>query len=389
MDSLRNPFAPGAGTRPYALAGRDAVLEEVAISIGRLALGRSAKSHILLGLRGVGKTVLLEEIRRRADDAGHIAVMIEAPEKKSLPAALIPELRLALVRSSLLGPVGELAKQGMKALAGFASALKVKYKDIEVSLDVEPEVGLADTGDLEHDLAVLLETVGSAAEAAGVTFVLLVDELQYVQTSQLGPLISALHRCSQRRKPVMLIGAGLPQLRGRIGNAKTYSERLFEFAELSRLTRSDSIDAIRIPLEAEGVEINDDAIGQILADTQGYPYFLQEWGKHTWNCAPRSPIELLDVERAGKIARCSLDTSFFGVRLDRVSGKERQYLMAMAKLGDGPFESSDVSASLGESGQELAATRARLIEKGMIYSPSYGLIDFTVPFFGPFLVRRT
>ncbi|MBU3678961.1 MAG: ATP-binding protein [Candidatus Kapabacteria bacterium] len=388
MDSLRNPFAPGAGTRPYAIAGRDAVLEEVATSIGRLALGRSAKSHVLLGLRGVGKTVLLEEIRRRAEDAGHIAVMIEAPERKSLPAALIPELRLALVRFSLLGPARDLAKRGLQALAGFASAMKLKYKDVEVSFDVEPEVGLADAGDLEHDLAVLMETVGTAAEAAGVTFVLLVDELQYVQTSQLGPLVSALHRCSQRRKPVILVGAGLPQLRGRIGNAKTYSERLFEFTELSTLKRSDSADAIRIPLEAECVMISDDALELILSDTQGYPYFLQEWGKHAWNCAKRSPIELVDVERAQQLARYSLDTSFFGVRLDRVSGKEREYLMAMAKLGNGPFETADVSESLGESGQELAVTRARLIEKGMIYSPSYGLIDFTVPFFGLFLLRQ-
>ncbi|MFN4909195.1 MAG: ATP-binding protein [Bacteroidota bacterium] len=388
MESLRNPFAPGAGTRPYALAGRDAVLEEVATSIARLAAGRSAKSHILLGLRGVGKTVLLEEIRRRAEDAGHIAVMIEAPERKSLPAALIPELRLALVRFSILGPAKDLAMRGLRALAGFASAMKLKYKDVEVTFEVEPETGLADAGDLEHDLATLLETVGTAAESAGVAFVLLVDELQYVQTSQLGPLVSALHRCAQRCKPVLLIGAGLPQLRGRIGNAKTYSERLFEFAELSTLKSNESKDAIRIPLQAEDVLIDDDAMDQILLDTQGYPYFLQEWGKHTWNCARQSPVSLQDVEHARQLARYSLDAGFFGVRLDRVSGKERAYLMAMAHLGNGPYESSEVAETLGQSGQDLATTRARLIEKGMIYSPTFGLVDFTVPFFGEFLLRR-
>ncbi|MBU3699398.1 MAG: ATP-binding protein [Candidatus Kapabacteria bacterium] len=388
MESILNPFAPGAGTRPYAMAGRDAILEEVRVSIGRVVLGRPAKNHALIGLRGVGKTVLLEEIRSRAENTGHIVVQIEAPEKKSLPAALIPELRLALVRFSRRESAKDLAQRGLRALAGFASAMKLKFSDVEVQFDIEPEVGLADIGDLEHDLSVLLETIATAAQRTSTALILLIDELQHVPTSQLGPLISALHRCAQRQLPIILIGAGLPQLRGRIGNAKTYAERMIEFSELSVLNRTESIDAICIPLQSEGVQIEADALELILDDTQGYPYFLQEWGKHAWNCAQQSPITRRDVEDARVIAHASLDVSFFGVRFDRVTQKERLYLATMAALGKGPYETSDVSDAIGESLQELAALRSRLIEKGMIYSPRHGLIDFTVPLFGQFILRR-
>jgi len=388
MDPIKNPFAPGAGTRPYALAGRDTIVDDVMTSIHRSAAGRSAKSHVLIGLRGVGKTVLLEELRSRSESSGNITVMIEAPEKKSLPAGLIPELRLALMRFSRIEVAKDLTQRGWKALAGFASSMKLKYKDVEVSVDVEPESGLADLGDLENDLAVLLETIALAAQRASVGLVILIDELQYVPTSQLGPLVAALHRCVQRQLPVTFVGAGLPQLRGILGNAKTYAERLFEFSEVSALPPLAAMDAIRIPLDAEGVEIDDDALDLVLADTQGYPYFLQEWGKHAWNCAGTSTITLRDVEFARSVARTSLDTSFFGVRFDRVSDAERLYMVAMATLGNGPYPTSAVADNLGKQPHELSTIRSRLINKGMIWSPSYGTIDFTVPFFGAFLLRR-
>ena len=342
----------------------------------------------MIGLRGVGKTVLLEELRTRSEAGGNITAMIEAPEKKSLPAGLIPELRIALMRFSRFEAAKNLTLRGWKALAGFASSMKLKYNDIEVHVDIEPESGLADTGDLEHDLAVLLETIATAAQQAGVALVILIDELQYVPTSQLGPLVAALHRCVQRQLPVTFVGAGLPQLRGILGNAKTYAERLFEFSEVSALIPTAAMDAIRIPLDAEGVEIADDALELILADTQGYPYFLQEWGKHAWNCAPYSPITRDDVEFARSVAQASLDTSFFGVRFDRISDAERLYMVGMATLGSGPYPTSAVAENLGKQPQELSTIRSRLINKGMIWSPTYGTVDFTVPLFGAFLLRR-
>lgn len=388
MDSIRNPFAPGAGTRPYALTGREDAISNVMTSVGRSAIGRSAKSHVLLGLRGVGKTVMLEEIRSQVESAGNIAVMIEAPERKSLPAVLIPELRLALTGLTRYAVAKDLTQRGLRALAGFASAMKVKYKDVELQLDIEPENGLADAGDLEHDLGVLFETIGVAVQRAGRVLVILIDELQYIQRAQLGPLIAALHRCAQRQLPVMSVGAGLPPLRGMLGNAKTYAERMFEFAELSSLPSKASEDAIRIPLHAEEVVIEDRALAAIIEDTQGYPYFLQEWGKHAWNCASQSPITHDDVVCARTFAQASLDVSFFGVRFDRVSDAERAFMIAMAELGDGPYQSAAIAIAMGKQPQEITSMRSRLIGKGMIWSPAYGVLDFTVPLFRRFLLRR-
>lgn len=387
MDALRNPFSPGAGSRPYELAGRDVVLHDVITAIRRTALGRSSKQMVLMGLRGVGKTVLLGEIRRRAEAEGQVVVLIEAPEHQSLPALLSPLLRVALLKFSRIETARDMAFRGLRVLAGFVAATKVKYSDIEISLDVEPEKGTADIGDLEHDLADVIEAVGEAARGSGKSLVIMIDELQYLPPAQLGPLIAALHRCSQNQLPVILVGAGLPNIRGHLGNAKTYAERLFDFHLITSLTPDATRDAITKPLAAEGVEIEADALERIMSDTQGYPYFIQEFGKHMWDAAKESPITLHDVDVARELAEATLDTSFFGVRFDRITTSEREYLKAMAELGSGPHQSGDVAMAMERSAQAVAPIRSRLIQKGMLWSPTHGEVAFTVPMFDVYLKR--
>jgi hypothetical protein len=224
--------------------------------------------------------------------------------------------------------------------------LKLTYADIEVGFDYDPEPGLADNGDLEGDLTTLLQQVGLAAKAAGTAIVIFIDELQYVEEPQMAALVSALHRCSQEQLPVTVVGAGLPQLRGRMGEAKSYAERLFDFPEIGPLSAPDATDAIVRPAQNEGVEIQDQAVQLIIEKTQGYPYFLQEWGKHTWDIAPESPIRQQDVQNASDEAIAALDESFFRVRFDRLTPTEKKYLRAMADLGPGPHRSAGTNSKL-------------------------------------------
>lgn len=387
MDAVSNPFAPGAGAPPPELAGRAAVREAVRIALERTRVRRPAKSILMIGLRGVGKTVLLDQMRDDAEASGIHVARIEAPEGRSLPALLAPQLRLALLRLSHNPSSAALAQRGLQALAGFARALKVKYGDIEVGFDFDPEPGLADNGDLEQDLTALLETVGDAANGAGTAFALFIDELQYVEEDQLAALITALHRCAQRTLPVVLVGAGLPQLRGRMGKAKSYAERLFEFAEIGALPNDAAAFAIEKPAADQGVRINPDAVELIVAETEGYPYFLQEWGKHSWQTADSSPITVADVRRASVAAVADLDESFFRVRFDRLTPSEKRYLRAMAELGAGPHRSGDIADRLDRKVTALGPTRSNLIAKGMIWSPSHGDTAFTVPLFDQFMKR--
>lgn len=341
----------------------------------------------MVGLRGVGKTVLLEQIRRDAEETGIQTVRIEAPEDRSLPALLAPPLRLSLLHLSKKEAARDFAIRGLRALAGFASKLKVSYADIEVGFDYDPEQGLADNGDLEGDLTALLQQVGIAAKAADTALVIFIDELQYVKEPQMAALISALHRCSQDRHPLTIVGAGLPQLRGRMGDAKSYAERLFDFPEIGALEPSDAREAIVRPVQNEGAEILEDAVDLIIEKTQGYPYFLQEWGKHAWDIATESPIRRQDVINASDEAVADLDESFFRVRFDRLTPTEKRYLRAMAQLGPGPHRSGDIADELGRRVQSLGPTRAGLISKGMIWSPTHGDTAFTVPLFDEFMKR--
>jgi AAA ATPase domain len=387
VNPINNPFAPGAGTPPPELAGRDELQETIRIAFERAKRGFPIKSALMVGLRGVGKTVLLDRLRDDAEAAGIQTVRIEAPESRSLPALLAPQLRQALLRLSRNARTRAFAERALRALAGFAKALKVKYADIEVGLDFEPEPGLADNGDLEHDLQALIEAVGATAHAAGTALVLFIDELQYVEEEQLAALITALHRAAQHRLPVILVGAGLPQLRGQMGRAKSYAERLFDFPEIGPLSDPDARSAIVKPLQEQGIEIDDDALQSIVEQTHGYPYFVQEWGKHAWDTATQSPITLKDVTLASTSAIAALDESFFRVRFDRLTPVEKKYLRAMAELGPGPHRSGDIAEKLDRKVTSLGPTRNQLISKGMVWSPNHGDTAFTVPLFDEFMRR--
>ena len=387
MDPIRNPYSPGAGTPPPELAGREELRSAAHIALERTRIGRPNKSLLMVGLRGVGKTVLLDRIRADAEASGIFTLRIEAPEKRSLPSMLAPQLRLALLKLSQRERAKELAQRALRGLAGFAKSLKVKYQDIEVGLDFDPEPGLADNGDLETDLSDLIEVVGAAAKAEESCMAIFLDELQYVPEDELAALITALHRTAQRQLPVVMLGAGLPQVRGRMGKAKSYAERLFEFAEIGPLSPGDAKLAIAKPAQAEGVEIEDSALDLVVEQTRCYPYFLQEWGKHLWDVAISSPITASYVEIASVQAIAGLDESFFRVRFDRLTPAGRKYLRAMAQLGEGPHRSGDISQALGRSVQSLAPTRSQLINKGMVWSPSHGDTAFTVPLFDRFMLR--
>ena len=387
MDPRQNPYAPGAGTPPPELAGRDELIERAAVALDRIRAGRSARSFIFYGLRGVGKTVLLNRIRLDAEARGIASVRVEAPEERSLPALLIPALRATLLRLSR----GELLKDGlltgMRALASFTKALKVKYRDIEFSIDADPETGLADSSDLDTDLTDLLLTLGRAAGERDTALVLFIDELQYVPEEQLASLIASLHASSQEQLPITMVAAGLPQLVGRTGDAKSYAERLFEFAPVDRLDDDNARDALIVPASKEGVAFDAAAVSEVLHQTSGYPYFLQEWGKHTWDVADVSPIKLSDARRATTAALAELDASFFRVRFDRLTPAQKRYLRAMAELGPGPHRSGDIAHVLNRKVTTVAPIRNSLIAKGMVYSPAHGDTAFTVPLFDDFMKR--
>lgn len=387
MDPIRNPYSPGAGTPPPELAGRDEVREKVRIALERIRIGRAAKSVMMVGLRGVGKTVLLDKLRRDAEAAGMQSVRIEAPENRSLPSLLAPALRVVLLKLSRTELARQYAERALRALAGFAKSLKLKYQDIEVGMDFDPEPGLADNGDLSVDLGTLLEQAGIAAQKAQTAVVIFIDELQYVPDDQLAALITALHRCAQEQLPVALVGAGLPRLRALAGEAKSYAERLFDYPFIGPLDPAAARIALVKPADDEHVQYTDDAITRIVEETKAYPYFLQEWGKHVWDAATSSPITEKDAQTASPVALAALDESFFRVRFDRLTPKEKIYMRAMAELGAGPHRSGDIANQLKKSVTALAPVRKSLIDKGMIWAPSHGDTAFTVPLFDQFMTR--
>lgn len=386
MDPRRNPFAPGAGSRPPELAGREAILEAVSIALDRIRNGRHAQSSILMGLRGVGKTVLLNEMRRAAEGEGIQCVPIEAPEGQSLPAMLVPALRTALLKLDRGQAAMTVAKRGLGALARFVKAFKLSYGELEASLDLG-EIGVADNGDLESDLIDLIDLVGAAAAERNTAVVLFIDELQYVPERELAALITALHRARQNERPITLVAAGLPQLAGQMGKAKSYAERLFLFSNIGPLNDAAATTAIVHPIEFEECAIESDAVSKILAVTQGYPYFLQEWGKQCWDAADNCPITARDVDLAHPTAIAALDQSFFRVRFDRLTPSEKRYLRAMADLGEGPYSSTVIAEQLGRKPSSFGPVRASLVAKGMIYTPGYGQTAFTVPLFDAFMRR--
>lgn len=385
MDPVRNPFAPGAGSQPPELAGRSDILLSAEIALQRVLLGRHDKSQILLGLRGTGKTVLLNQIEQMAQRHGHQTSFIEAPESKRLSDLLYPKIHQVLRKLLLIENAKTKAHSALRALRSFASVFKVTMGDVSISVDAEP--GTADSGNLEYDLSELFIRIGEAAQSAGTAWTLLIDEVQYLSQEDLAALIVAIHRANQKRLPVIFFGAGLPQVAALSGDAKSYAERLFNYPAIGALNDQAARAAVQQPIVEEGESLSEDGIKAIIAETKGYPYFLQEWGFQAWNAAEQSPIGIDDVELASPEAIRRLDEGFFHIRLNRLTPKERGYIFAMAKLGEGPYRSSDIAELLNESVQSLGPCRANIIYKGMIYSPAHGDIDFTVPMFADYLRR--
>jgi hypothetical protein len=386
MDPVLNPFSPGAGSRPPELAGREDILADAKVAVERTLEGRQSRGMLLLGLRGVGKTVLLNEIRRMASESGDsICLYLEAPEGRSLAEMMVPALRKALLQLSRKERAALRARKGLAALRNFASVFKVKIGEVEIGF--EPDPGVADSGDLDSDLTDLLVAVAEAASKAETGVVLIMDELQYLDSEELSALIVALHRIEQENLPLIFFGAGLPQIAALAGDAKSYAERLFNFPSIGPLNPEAARDAIGYPLYREGVSIEERALDFIIERTAGYPYFLQEWGAHAWDTASESPISEAAVRAADASAVAQLDRSFFRVRFDRLTPREQDYLRAMAELGAGPHGSGAIAEVLAQPASAVAPLRQGLIEKGMIYSPRHGETAFTVPMFDQFLRR--
>ncbi len=387
MDPVTNPFSPGAGAPPPELVGRQDVLERAEILLQRVKQGRSAKSILLTGLRGVGKTVLLNEIKRRALSAGYRTILVETPEHAGLLPHLTPQVRGLLLELDRSAGASARVRRALGVLKSFASAVRVGYSGLEVSLDFEPETGVADSGDLENDLAGLFVAVAEAAKDRETAISLLIDELQYISELELRALTMAMHRLVQEQLPFVLVGAGLPTLPGLAGRARSYAERLFDFPTIGALSREEADRAIESPVTAAGVAIDRSALDEIYAKTQGYPYFLQEWAYQTWNRAAGSPIRLSAVLEASPIVSRRLDEGFFRVRFDRLTRGERRYLRAMAEVAPADRTTGRVAEILGFKVTSLGPTRANLISKGMVYSPEHGRLDFTVPLFDDFMKR--
>ena len=384
MDPLTNPFSPGAGSPPPELAGRDDIISAAEIALHRIKRGRPEKGQMLLGLRGVGKTVLLNRLGAMAEDLGYVVVALEAPEGQRLAQYLAPALKEALVQLSKVERAKELAGRALGALRGFASAFTVSIGALELGVE---ERDTADSGNIEIDLSTLLVATAEAARAAERSVCLLVDEVQYLSEEDLRALIVAVHRITQKGLPLVFFGAGLPQIAALAGNAKSYAERLFDYPEVGALSEDAAMVAIRQPVLDEGAEIEAQALKRLVVLTGGYPYFLQAWGKESWNRSPKSPITLADVESASGPATEAMDKNFFRVRFDRLTPREQEYLRAMAELGAGPHRSGVVAEQLGTSVEKAGPLRAGLIKKGMIWSPAHGDTAFTVPMFDEFMRR--
>lgn len=387
MDPIKNPYSPGAGAPPPELVGRDSLLKQADVLLGRVRSGKPEKSLLLIGLRGVGKTVLLNEIQRKAEGHGYHSIFLEAHEDKPLGVLLIPYLRSLLYHLDKAAGMGGKARRALAVLRSFIGSIKIAYGEVSIGLDIEPERGSADSGDLEIDLPQLFLAIGEAALDQGAAIAILIDEIQYLSKKELGALIMAMHRIQQKQLPLLLLGAGLPVLPGLAGESKSYAERLFNFPSIGELSKADALKALQDPARAAGVEFQRQALEKIYTHTQGYPYFLQEWGYKAWNKASLSPITLADVDAATAEAIEQLDQNFFKVRFDRLTPAERNFLRMMAELGKGPHKVSDVAHYFSSKASDLSPVRASLMKKGMIYSPSYGYMAFTVPLFDEFMIR--
>ena len=378
-DIDENPYRPGAGTIPAFTAGRGNLFARFASMLN----GQVSGQHLLLvGLRGVGKTVLLAEFAQKARKQKAAVVRIEAGETGG--ANFLRDLSRRLQQA--LQETESKHKKVLRALGSVASFLKVNYHGLEIN--VKPLPGIADSGALESDLGEMLVAAGEAVAVRGKTLLLAVDELQYAEKNHLSALLGGMHRCAQENAPVVLTAAGLPQLRAAVGSARSYAERMFVVETIGALNPDDARDALAIPAEKKGVRFSSRAMKAIYGESQGYPYFLQEWGYHCWLAGRGACIGEGEVKKASEEARAKLDESFFRMRMDRLTPAEKKYIVAMASLGAGPTRSSEIAKRLGVKSESVAPRRNALIGKGMIYAPSHGETAFTVPLFDQFLRRH-
>ena len=357
MNPIQNPFSPGAGAPPPELVGRDPILEQARILLGRVKQKRPEKSILLTGLRGVGKTVLLNEIEREARAQGYLTVSVEAHEDKALGPLLAPPLRTLLFDLNRIAGAVEKVKRGLAVLRSFVGSFKLKVEDVSLGLDIEPEKGSADSGDLEIDLPNLFVAVGEAAEDRKRAVALFIDEIQFFNTKELGALIMAMHKLQQRQLPMVLLGAGLPILPGLAGESKSYAERLFNFPDVGALSEADAAKALRDPAKAVGVVFEPAALREVFRLTKGYPYFVQEWGYQAWNLAEASPIRLRTVQDATAVVVPRLDKNFFRVRFDRLTPGEKNFLRAMAEIGPDAHRIAEIADVLGVKVTKSALSR--------------------------------
>jgi len=385
MNPIENPYRPGAGTKPTFLAGRDEVMKKAEILIKRVKVGNPERSLMLYGLRGVGKTVLLNKFNDFADCENFIIEQIEMSENDDFRKVISNHIRKILLKISRF----ENAKEKLKKALGVFKAFTIAIPDgPEFKFDVDAIHGEADSGDFETDLSDLFVNVGQAAKEEKKHICILIDETQYLKEKDMAALIASCHKISQKELPIVVICAGLPSIAALSGDAKSYAERLFEFIPIKNLEDPQDKLALTEPAKNLKVEYTPEAINEAIKITRGYPYFIQELGKHTWDLAENSPITHDDILKSKQITLKALDDSFFKVRLDRAAGREKKLMYAMAKLGQGPYLMADVAKTLEIKVSSLSPTRATLINKGFIYTPEFGYIDFTVPLFDDFLRRN-
>jgi AAA ATPase-like protein len=393
MDPVRNPFAPGAGQRPPELAGRDREVDAFEIVLERVARGRPERSLVLTGLRGVGKTVLLGELRSMAIRAGWGAGKIEArPEadlRRPLSAALHRAVRDLAVRHDDPERVDEVLGI-LKAFAQRSAPEGAKLRERwQPGIDVAARSGRADSGDIEIDLVELFTEVAGLAADVGTGVAILIDEMQDLRPDDVSALCAACHELSQSRAPLVVVGAGLPHLPAVLSASKSYSERLFRYSRIGQLDRKDADFALLAPAEREDATFEPEALDALFDASGGYPYFVQAYGKAAWDAAVRSPITAADVKMAAPEAEAELAVGFFGSRFERATPAEREYLRAMAELTDGrdePVGTAGVADHLQRRASSLSPARDSLLKKGLVFSAQRGQIAFTVPHFGRYLL---
>jgi AAA ATPase domain len=387
LDRARNPYTPNAGAPPKYLAGRQAEVDDFRVLLRRLAGGYTEQSLIVTGLRGVGKTVLLGEYEKIAAEESWVAVKAEVSKTTPFEPQIANLARRALFETSPKARWGERARSAAAVLKSFT--LRVRPDgSLSMGLDVDAAAGRADTGDLNEDLADVFEAIGKAAQGDDRGVVFLFDEIQFLEKKELEALIGAVHRTVQYQLPLTFAGAGLPQLPGLAGEAKSYAERLFKFPTIGELEDDAASAALVEPSRSEGVEIDEEAVGAILDYTEGYPYFIQEFGRAVWDLAPGPRITAADAESAQHLVEAELDESFFRARIQRCTVEERRYMRAMAELGSDAQKAAEVADVLGKTSEQVAPLRARLINKGLLYTPRYGFAKFTVPQFDRFMRRH-